>query len=134
MSGAENALVRALVAHLKADPTLAALVGERVWEDLRPGAAFPQLLLGPGESRPVAADGDLVEHRLTLSCASRFQGLEEARAVTAAVRARLEGARLEGDGMRTVSLGVTFVDAFRARDGARAWAVIRVRAVTEGAT
>ena len=131
MSGHENALTKALIAALREDATLQALVGDRIWERVREDAGFPQLLIGRGESRPVTADGGGVEHRLTLSCASRFNGLEEARAVAGAARARLDGARVEADGVRTVSLNVTFVDAFRSGDGQRAWAVIRLRAVTE---
>ena len=63
--------------------------------------------------------------------ASQFRGTEEVRAIVAAVRARLAGAALQADGVRTVSLGVTLADVFRGADGARTWAVIRVRAVTE---
>jgi hypothetical protein len=63
-----------------------------------------------------------VEQRLTLTCASRFRGLEEARAVAAAVRARLADAPLEADGVRAVSVAVTFTDLFRSADLKRAWA------------
>lgn len=127
----ENALTKGLIARLKADAVLGALVGGRVWDAPDPEADWPQLLVGRGESRPVAAEGCGVEHRLTLSCASRFNGMEEARAVASAARACLEGASVEADGVRTISLGVTFTDVFRSADRGRAWAVIRLRAVTE---
>ncbi|WP_417231354.1 DUF3168 domain-containing protein [Brevundimonas sp.] len=127
----ESALQAALIAHLTADATLSALLDGRVW-DLPPrDAGFPQLLIGRSASRPVAAEGCGIEHRLSLTVASRFHGTEEVRAIVAAVRARLEAAVLQGDGVRTVSLGVTLADVFRGVDGARTWAVIRVRAVTE---
>ena len=48
-----------------------------------------------------------------------------------AVRAALNDAVLEADGVRTVSLGVVFSDVFRTGDWRRTHAVLRVRAVTE---
>ncbi|MNT79122.1 hypothetical protein D3C72_2184270 [compost metagenome] len=51
--------------------------------------------------------------------------------MAAAVRARVADAPLEADGVRAVSLGVTFTDVFRSGDLKRAWAVMRLRAVTE---
>jgi hypothetical protein len=133
MSGHEVALQTALITHLRADPALQALLGTpaRVWDEPPEDPASPHLLIGRGESRPVAADGCGVEHAISLSVVSAFRGLEEVRAVTAAVRARLRDATLVADGVRTVSLGVTFADVFRAADFRRAYAVIRVRAVTE---
>jgi len=133
MKDHEGALAGALIAHLKDDGALRALLGDpvRIWDQPPEEAAFPHLLVGRNESRPVAADGGGVEHRLTLTCASRFAGMEEARAVAAAVRARLADARIAADGVRTVSLGVVFADVFRSPDLKRAWAVMRVRAVTE---
>lgn len=133
MTDHEGALAKALIAHLKGDAAVTALLGEpaRIWDQPPQDAAFPHLLIGRSQSRPVAADGGGVEHRLTLSCASRFPGMEEARAVGAAVRARLQDARIAADGVRAISLGVTFADVFRSADLKRAWAVLRVRAVTE---
>jgi hypothetical protein len=51
--------------------------------------------------------------------------------VLAAVRARLSDAVLEADGVRTVNLRVSFADVFSGAGGARTFAVLRVRAVTE---
>lgn len=129
----EGALVKALIAWLQGDGALKALLGDpaRIWDEPPQGAGFPHLLIGRSESRPLNADGGGVEHRLTLTCASRFRGLEEARAVAAAARARLADAPLEADGVKAVSVGVTFTDVFRSPDLQRAWAVMRLRAVTE---
>ncbi|MFS0710531.1 DUF3168 domain-containing protein [Brevundimonas phoenicis] len=129
----EGALVKALIAHLGGDGALQALLGDpvRVWDEAPQGAGLPHLVIGRCESRPLNADGGGVEQRLTLTCASRFRGLEEARAVAAAVRARVADAVLEADGVRAVSLAVTFTDLFRSPDLKRAWAVMRLRAVTE---
>jgi hypothetical protein len=127
----ELALQKALVAHLKADPATRALLGERIWDSTPSTMSYPHLLIGRSESRPVAADGGGIEHLLTLTIVSRFQGAEEAKAALAAVRACLTDAALEGDGMRTVSLGVRFSDVWRSPTGPRTYAVLRVRAVTE---
>lgn len=133
MSAHELALQKALIAHLKADGAVQALLGAsaRIWDSTPADPLFPHLLIGRCESRPVAADGGGVEHALTLTVVSRFRGTEEAKAVLAAVRSALNEVVLEGDGVRTVSLRVPFADVFPASDGARTFAVLRVRAVTE---
>jgi hypothetical protein len=133
MSDHEGALQKALIAWLRDDGAIKALLGEpaRIWDQPPERPLFPHLRIGRCESRPVGADGCGVEQALTLSCVSRFAGTEEARAICAAVRTRLHDAALEGDGVRTVSLRVTFVDVFRSPDLRRTYAVIRLRAVTE---
>jgi hypothetical protein len=133
MSAHELALQKALIAHLKADAAVTALLGEpaRIWDAAPKDAAFPHLLIGRCESRPLGADGGGVEQAMTLTVVSRFRGTEEAKAVLAAVRVALTDAVLEADGVRTVNLRVTFADVFPGADGARTFAVLRVRAVTE---
>lgn len=133
MSAHELALQKALIMHLKADAAVRALLGEpgRIWDSAPADPAFPHLLIGRCESRPVGADGGGVEQALTLTVVSRFRGTEEAKAVLAAVRSALNDAALEADGVRTVSLGVSFADVFPGANGARTFAVLRVRAVTE---
>jgi len=129
----ESALQKALIAHLRTDGTVRALLGDpaRVWDEAPRDAAWPRLVVGRSESRPVAAEGCGVEHALTLRCASRFSGTEEAKAVLAAVRAALHDVTLEADGVRTVSIRTTYADVFRSADLKRVWGVVRVRAVTE---
>lgn len=131
----ESALQKAVLAALKGDAAVDALLGGRVWDNATLGApegpGFPHLLIGRCESRPVAADGGGVEQALTLTGVSRFAGSEEAKAVAAAVRACLHETALEADGVRTVSLRVVLADVFRAGDGRRTFAVVRLRAVTE---
>jgi hypothetical protein len=134
MSAHELALQKALITHLKADAGVQALLGEpaRIRDAAAPtDMALPHLLIGRSESRPVAADGGGVEQALTLTVVSRFRGTEEAKAVLAAVRVALNDTELEADGVRTVNLRVTFADVFPGADGARTFAVLRVRAVTE---
>jgi hypothetical protein len=136
MSAHELALQKALIGHLKADAAVGALLGEpaRIRDAASvpvAGEAFPHLLIGRCESRPLGADGGGVEQALTLTVVSRFRGTEEAKAVLAAVRVALNDAVLEADGVRTVNLRVTFADVFPGADAARTFAVLRVRAVTE---
>lgn len=129
----ELALQKALIAHLKGDAALKALLGDpaRIWDAAPDNPGFPHLLTGRGESRPVRADGGGIEHALTLTVVSRFRGTEEVRAVLAAVRARLTDAAVQADGVRTANLRVTFADVFSGAGGARTFAVLRMRAVTE---
>lgn len=129
----ELALQKALVARLGDDAALRALLGEppRIWDAPPDRPAFPHLLIGRSESRPVGAEGCGVEHALTLTVVSRFRGADEAKAVLAALKVALTDAALATDGVRTVSLRLVFADVYPAPDGLRTFAVLRVRAVTE---
>lgn len=129
----EGALVTALIAHLRADAGVCVLLGTpaRIWDAAPADAGWPRLVVTRGESRPVAAEGCGIEHQLTLTAVSRFPGAEEARGVAAAVRAALSEAALAADGVKTISLTTTGTQVFRSADGQVAYAVIRVRAVTE---
>ena len=131
MSAHELALQKALIAHLKLDAAVTALLGDRIWDAVPDAPAHPHLLIGRSQSRSVAADGGGIEHALTLTVVSRFRGTEEAKAVLATVRVALNDAERSADGVRTVSLRATFADVFPSADGARTFAVLRVRAVTE---
>ena len=127
----ELALQKALIAHLRADAGVEALLGDRIRDAAPDDTGFPHLAIGRCESRPSRAEGGGVEHLMTLTIVSRFLGTEEAKACAAAVRASLTDARLEADGVRTVSLGVRFTDVWATPNGHRTFAVLRVRAVTE---
>ncbi|ATQ42135.1 DUF3168 domain-containing protein [Caulobacter mirabilis] len=128
------ALQQALLAHLRADPALAALLGDppRIHDAPPQARVFPHLVFGRAETRPWGGlDGEGLEHALTLTCLSHFDGAEEAKAVIAAVRARLHGADLALDGHRLVNLRVAYADVFRAPDWRPVVGVVRLRAVTE---
>lgn len=130
------ALHKALLDHLRADPGLVPLLGDppRVHDQPPAQPAWPLVLLGRAETRPWGGlDGEGVEHALTLTCLSRFDGAEEAKAIVAAIRARLHGAALTLDGHRLVNLRVTYADVFRAADARLVQGVLRLRAVTEPA-
>lgn len=130
-SGPDAALAAALVEALKAAPAVTALVAARVHGDAPRRPTFPCISLGRQESRPFGPDADGLEHVLTVTCASKFGGPEEARAVTAAARAALHNAPLTVAGRRLVTLRVTYADVFRAADRELSLGVLRVRAVTE---
>ena len=134
MSGAESAVAAALVSALKAAPAVAALVAQRVHTDPPRNPTYPCVLVSRQETRPFGASEDEgLEHLVTVTCASKFGGPEEARALTAAVRAALHNARPPVEARRLVTLRVTYADVFRAADRELSLGVLRVRAVTENA-
>ncbi|MEH6699264.1 MAG: DUF3168 domain-containing protein [Brevundimonas sp.] len=127
----ELALQKGILARLKAEATLDALIGGRIWDAPPPEPTYPHVKLGRSQSRPVAGGDGAMQHQLTLIVASRFCGTEEARAVAAAVRVCLGEAVIEADGVRSLKLDVPLSDVFAADDRLTTWAVIRVRAVTQ---
>lgn len=130
-AGPEGALAAAVVEALQAASAVSALVADRVHADAPRRPTYPCISLGRAESRPAGPDRDSLEHLLTVTCASKFGGLEEARAVTAAARAALHNAALTLAGRRLITLRVTYADVFRAADRELSLGVLRVRAVTE---
>jgi hypothetical protein len=127
----ERALQKALLEHLRADPDVSAVLGDRVWEVAPEDPGHPHLTVVRSETRPARADGGGIEHVLTLKIVSRFHGSEEAKAGVAAVRSCLSDVVLEADGVRTVGLGVRFADVWPSPAGHRVHAVLRVHAATE---
>lgn len=130
------ALHKALLDHLRADPDLVPLLGDppRVHDQPPAQPVWPMVVFGRAESRPWGGlEGEGIEHALTLTCLSRFDGSEEAKAIVAALRARLHGAGLALEGHRLVNLRVTYSDLFRTADARTVQGVVRVRAVTEAA-
>jgi hypothetical protein len=130
------ALQKALLEHLRSDTELTALLGDpaRIHDEPPAQRIYPLVVFGRAQTRPWGGlEGEGLEHALTLTCLSRFDGSEEARAVVAALRARLHNATPALDGWRLVNLRVTYGDVFRAADGKTVQGLIRVRAVTEAA-
>ncbi len=128
------ALQKGLLDHLRADAGLQALLGDppRIHDELPEARVYPYVALGRSETRPWGGlEGEGVEHVLTLTCASRFSGAEEVKAVAAALRAALHGAAFPLDSHRLVNLRVTYADVFRSPDYRPVLGVVRVRAVTE---
>lgn len=128
----DRPLIDALVATLKAAPAVTAIAGQRVYGASPRLPTYPCVVVTRSENRPVGGvDGEGIEHLLTLTCASRFGGPEEARALVAAVRLALHDARPTLAGRCLVNLRVPYADVFAGADRETALGVVRVRAVTE---
>lgn len=132
----DRALIAAVMSALLSAPSVAALIGPAVYDEPPSPAAPPYLLIGRSETTPYGdppppGAAGAVAQVLTLTVVSTFGGLEEARAIGAAVRAVLHDAPLVLDGWRLVSLRVVFVDTCRAADGHTILGLVRLRAVTE---
>ena len=133
MSGTDLALIAALLAHLKSDHGLQALLGDpaRIWDRVPPGAAVPYLTAVPGRSRALPGGDGAYEHEFELVCTSRFRGTEEVRAVMAAVRLALDGADLSTDGIAIPVLEVGPARIAVSSDGAVTSGRLNLRAVAE---
>lgn len=126
----DKPLIDAIVATLKAAPAVAAVAAQRIHLAAPRLPTYPCVVVTRSEARPVG-ENDAVEHVLTITCASRFGGPEEARALVAAVRAALHDARPTLSGRRLVNLRAPYADVFAGADRETTLGVVRVRAVTE---
>ncbi|PIB90945.1 DUF3168 domain-containing protein [Caulobacter sp. FWC2] len=126
----DKPLIDALVASLKATSAVTAIAGQRIHASPPRLPTYPCVVVTRSEGRPVG-ENDAVEHLLTLTCASRFGGPEEARALVAAVRLALHDARPALSGRQLVNLRVPYADVFTGADRETTLGIVRVRAVTE---
>nr|WP_232793301.1 DUF3168 domain-containing protein [Caulobacter hibisci] len=124
-------MAAALASVLAAAPAVTTIVGTRVHADQPRMLTYPCVSVGRIESRPVGED--LLEHVVTITCASRFGGPEEARAMTAAARLALHDARPLVAGRKVASCRVRFSDVFAAADDELTLGVLRLRVVSEPA-
>jgi Protein of unknown function (DUF3168) len=132
MSDPDFALQKAVVAALRADAALGALIGTAIYDDPPREAAFPYVSLGAAS----LADGDTASergyvHLFHLDIWSRQGGRKEVRAILGAIEAVLHDASLALDGHSLVNLRFEFADIFRDEDGETMRGVVRYRAVTE---
>ena len=126
----DKPLIDAIVATLKAAPAVTAITGQRIHATAPRLPTYPCVVVTRSEGRPLS-ENDAIEHLLTITCASRFGGPEEARALVAAVRLALHDARPTLTGRRLVNLRVPYADVFAGADRETALGIVRVRAVTE---
>ena len=126
----DKPLIDAIVATLKATPAVTAIAGQRIHAAPPRVPTYPCVVVTRSESRSVG-ENDAIEHLLTLTCASRFGGPDEARGLVAAVRLALHDARPTLAGRRLVNLRVPYADVFAGADRETTLGVVRVRAVTE---
>ncbi|QKV18632.1 DUF3168 domain-containing protein [Oricola thermophila] len=134
--GAAHDLQAAIVAALRGDAELVALLGDagRITDRVPPDRAFPFVAIGRTAVSDWSTDDSAgEEHLVTLRCWSRATGRAELLAVAERVTAALSGLSGIHGGTRIVSLlPVSAEHGFEAAD--RAWrAVLRFRALTEPA-
>lgn len=90
-----NKLQTAVYAALKSEPTLTALVGSRIYDDVPHSQetttpAFPYVTIGEQTEVEAGADDiDLVDMTITLHCWSRAAGKKEAQDIMHAMRRAL---------------------------------------------
>jgi hypothetical protein len=126
----DKPLIDGIVATLKAAPAVTAVAGQRIHGAAPRLPTYPCVVVTRSEGRAVG-ENDAIEHLLTITCASRFGGPEEARALVAAVRVALHDARPSLTGRQLVNLRVPYADVFAGADRETTLGVVRVRAVTE---
>ena len=129
------ALQTALIAALRADAPLTALLGGEAIHDGAPqGAGFPHVALADLTSLDYSdSSGEGEEHFATLLVWSREGGRRQALEILGAMTAVLDGAALSLASHALINLAVERTEARRQPD-ARTWrGLMRVRAVTEAA-
>jgi hypothetical protein len=132
MTSASWALQQAVFATLVMNGDVHDSVGDRVYDAVPRGAAFPYLVVGEGaESDASAAGGTGREHTLEIHAWSRAGGCREIKLAAAAVCDALDGILLELDGHTLVDLAFVSADYARESDGETYRATLRFRAVTE---
>ena len=125
-------LQKALVARLKADTGVTALVGTRVYDLPPPEPSYPYISLGPDQTVPDRADCyDGKEVTLQVDAWSRSIGFPEVKRIAEAICAALDDAPLSLTGQRLVDLYEADVRTMRDPDGATSHAALTFRALTE---
>jgi hypothetical protein len=133
MSSAAWDLQQAVHASLAADSgVLALLGGDRVYDDVPQGAAFPYLALAGFTVRDWATGTEPgTEINFTVNAWSRGAGHKEAHHLAEAVRTALHDAPLSLSGHHLVNLRHEASDARRERDSDTYRISVRFRAVLE---
>lgn len=129
---ASLALGAAVLAVLRADATLAAALGGRIWDAAPRDPGFPHLVLDDVTSRDRSGlDAALEETRLALRIASREGGRAEAARLAERVETVLAVVALAPVGRRVVLLRRESSETRILRDRRTAEAVVRLVALTE---
>jgi len=126
-------LQKAIYATLKADSVFDGLLGgERIYDEVPRGAAFPYVTFGPSTTRDWSTGTETgAEHLITLRAWSKAGGEREVHLMLDALRAALHEASLSVKGHRLVSIRHETSDALRGADGETYQGIARFRAVTE---
>jgi hypothetical protein len=126
-------LQRVILARLKADAELTAIVNGRIYDRPPTNAAFPYVTLGEADVLAQRADCyDGSDVSMPIHGWSRAVGFPEAKRIASAIRASLHEAPLVlAAGERLVEITVTDNRALRDPDGLTSHTVVTVRALTE---
>lgn len=129
---ATNALQAFLVQTLLADADVAALIGERVWDDVPDDPQHPYCSIGPNYHNRRDADClRMREHYFQIDVWTQQQGQrEQINDLTDAVEAALDGAKGDLGDHALSKCDVVLVRVLDDRDGAK-HGVVQVRAIFE---
>lgn len=131
---AARALAASLLALLRADATLAAGLGTRIWDAAPRDPDFPHLVLDEVVARDRSGQDTMLEEiRLTLRLFSRGGGRVEVAGLAERVETVIAGAILAPAGVRVVLLRREATEIRPLRDRVTTEAVLRLVALTEPA-
>jgi len=135
---AEAAFQSGLLEHLRADAGVAAVLGERVFDQPRSGVRYPFLYLGRVESDAAdASETRLIELRQTLLIRGRRDDAEAIKQALGAIRMALDTASLTLDPpYAAIHARIVYADLFSTSDSRVVQGLARVRALlqTQGDT
>lgn len=103
----------------------------RVYDDVPAGAAFPYLIVGEGQARPLSGVDGAFEHDFTIAIVSRHAGRAEVRRLIDALYDALHETAFPVSGHRLVGIRFVFADAIRRGDNDLYRGAVKFRAVTE---
>lgn len=125
-------LQKAVVARLKGDAGVTALVGQRVYDQPPTAPAFPYVSLGPDQTLPDRADCyEGSEVTFQVDAWSRAVGFPEVKRIAEAARAALADAALTLTGFRLVDIAFVEGRTFRDPDGLTSHSALNFRALVE---
>ncbi|MRG53994.1 DUF3168 domain-containing protein [Phyllobacterium sp. SYP-B3895] len=122
----------AIVARLKADATVSALIGQRIYDAVPATPTFPYVSFGPADE--ISDDVDCVtgfEITMQIDCWSRSSGFPEVKRISDAVRAALIGTDLTIADNALVYFRHNITRVFRNPDGLTSHAAISFQAFAE---
>ena len=134
---AEAAFQSGLLAHLKADAGVAAVLGERVFDLPRSGVRYPFLYLGRVESDAAdASETSLIELRQTLLIRGRRDDSDAIKQALGVIRKALDTPLALNPPHTAIHARVVYADLFSTSDSRVMQGLARVRALlqTQGET
>lgn len=130
---AEAAFQSGLLEHLRADAGVAAVLGERVFDQPRSGVRYPVLYLGRFESEAAdASETRLIELRQTLLIRGRRDDADSIKQALGAIRTALDTAPLAlAPPQQAIHARVVYADLFSTPDSRVMQGLVRVRAMVQ---